>query len=70
MNHESLTLFHGRAAFTPAEVAKMFGRDRTWAYRRIYDHTFPTLTVAGKRFIAAAAVARLLAPAPPSAVKN
>jgi len=49
-----------QAAYTPSQTSKLFGRETTWAYRRLYDGTFKSVTIGGRKFIPAEQIAKLL----------
>lgn len=50
-----------RLAYTPREVAALFGRAETWGYRRVYDGTFRPVLIGGRQLIPKEQVAALLA---------
>lgn len=49
------------AAVTPNHFAAIFGREVTWAYRKIYDGSVKTLSTLGRLLIPTSEIHRLLA---------
>lgn len=55
-----------RAAYSPAEFAKRFGRSQTWAYRRLYEGAIDAVKIGGRLMIPAGEEQKLLAAHPVS----
>jgi len=53
-----------RAAYSPAEFAKRFGRSQTWAYRRLYEGAIDAVKIGGRLMIPAGEEQKLLAAHP------
>ena len=51
-----------RAAFSPAEFAALFNRNKTWTYRLLYAGKVKALTKLGRILIPASELERVLAP--------
>lgn len=45
--------------YTPAEFAKIFGREKTWTYRQLYDGKIDAITDYGRTMIPASQIARI-----------
>lgn len=52
-----------QVTYTPAEFAKVFGKERTWAYRQLYAGKVQAITELGRTLIPKKEVDRLLAEA-------
>jgi hypothetical protein len=55
-----------RAAYSPAETAKRFGRSQTWAYRRLSEGAIDAVKIGGGLMITAGEEQKLLAAHPVS----
>lgn len=53
----------GQAAYTPAEFAALFGKERTWAYRQLYAGKIEAITEYGRLLIPQKEVDKLLSQA-------
>jgi len=49
-----------RRAYTLAEVAQMFGKDRSWAYRQVKKKRITTITGYGATLVSQREIDRLL----------
>ena len=52
-----------RAAYTPAEFAKLFGREKTWTYRQIYHGRLKSIKGHGGQLIPASEAERIVSEA-------
>ena len=52
-----------RAAYTPSEFAALFGREKTWTYRKFYAGKLKMIQGLGERLVPASEVDRLTAQA-------
>lgn len=49
-----------RLAFSPGEIAALFGKSQTWGYRQIYKGNVVAITEYGRRLIPASEAERIL----------
>ena len=54
-----------RAGLSPSEFALLFGKQKVWGYRQIYQGRVKTITEFGRMLIPRSEVNRILAPAAP-----
>lgn len=54
-----------RAGLSPSEFALLFGRQKVWGYRQIYQGRIKTITELGRMLIPMSEVKRILATAAP-----